>query len=134
MLPEVVRQERGIVVVADDRPREELAISLIAALRGRGWRVRRPTGWEDYDARLLLGLLIFGDLQTSSYPEGFVQIRIRFRARRRAVAVAATTTTATLLISPLITAVVAGVLVAGIAKVAIRTRRLLNSILPAEAR
>jgi hypothetical protein len=83
-LPPAVRQaERGVVVVPEDRPRSELAATLVEALRCRGIRAMTPSGWEDYDARLLLSGLVYGELQTSSHPEGFVQVRIRPRPRRR---------------------------------------------------
>ena len=92
-LPEAVRQVRGgIVVVPEDRPRSELAAALVSALRGRGVRALPSSGWEDYDARLLLSAFASGELQTSSHPEGFVQVRIRTRPRiRRLIAVVAMT-------------------------------------------
>ena len=71
----------GVVVVEEDRPRAELAAALVEALRGRGIRAIYPNGWEDYDARLLLSALVLGELQTSSHPEGYVQVRIRTRPR-----------------------------------------------------
>jgi hypothetical protein len=86
-LPTAVRRvSGGIVVVPEDRPRSELAAALIEALRRDGIRVMSPSGWEDYDARLLLSGLVYGELQTSSHPEGFVQVRIRVRPRRKRLA------------------------------------------------
>jgi hypothetical protein len=83
-LPQEVRRVRGgIVVVQEDRPRSALAAGLVSALRARGIRALPSSGWEDYDARLLLSAFTYGELQTSSHPEGFVQIRIRTRPRMR---------------------------------------------------
>jgi hypothetical protein len=42
-------------------------------------RVLQSTGWEDYDARVLTSPFVRGDLQTSSYPQGYVQLRILCR-------------------------------------------------------
>jgi hypothetical protein len=83
-LPDRVRRLRGgIVVVPEDRPRSELAAGLVSALRARGVRALPTNGWEDYDARLLLSTFMYGELQTSSHPEGFVQVRVRTRPRLR---------------------------------------------------
>ena len=76
----------GVVVVPEDRPRAEIAAGLVNALRNRGIRAICPDGWEDYDARLLLSPFAYGELQTSSHPEGYVQVRIRSRPRRRRAA------------------------------------------------
>jgi O-antigen biosynthesis protein len=106
-LPEGVRSvPGGIVVVPEDRPRSELAAALVSALRGRGIRALPSSGWEDYDARLLLSAFAYGELQTSSHPEGFVQVRIRTRPRRRRLAGAVTVTLAAALINPILGALV----------------------------
>ena len=124
----------GVVVVPEDRPRAEIAAALVNALRNRGIRAICPDGWEDYDARLLLSPFAYGELQTSSHPEGYVQVRIRFRPRRRAMMAAAATTIATLLISPVLAPIVAAGFAAGIAEGALRARRLPAGILPADGR
>jgi O-antigen biosynthesis protein len=134
-LPRPVRSLRGgVVVMPEDRPRAEIAGALINALRNRGIRALTPDGWEDYDARLLLSPFAYGELQTSSHPEGFVQVRIRFRPRRRALMVAGAATTATLLITPVLAPIVAAAFLGGVAHGAIRARRLPAGILPAQAR
>jgi O-antigen biosynthesis protein len=102
-LPEAVgRAQGGVVVVPEDRPRAQLAAALIGALRVRGIRSMPSSGWESYDARLLLSAFAYGDLQTSSHPEGYVQVRIRMRPRRRRLAGAVAVTIAAALISPLL--------------------------------
>ncbi|HEX6460176.1 MAG TPA: glycosyltransferase [Thermoleophilaceae bacterium] len=132
-LPPAVRRVRGgVVVVLEDRPRSELAEALIAALRLRGMRATCPSGWEDYDARLSLSPFAYGELQTSSHPEGYVQIRVRFRPRRRVAAAAVAATAAALLINVGL-AVVLVALLASVGRAAIRARQLPSRILPAEA-
>jgi len=133
-LPPPVRHLRGgVVVLPEDRPRHELAATLVEALRARGIRANYPSGWEDYDARLLLSPFAYGDLQTSSHPEGFVQVRIRFRPRRRALALIALGALVAAATSPALAAVPA-VIAAATAYGALRARRLPGTILPAEAR
>jgi hypothetical protein len=106
-LPQGIRRvPGGIVVVPEDRPRSELAAALVSTLRGRGIRTLPSSGWEDYDARLLLSAFAYGELQTSSHPEGFVQVRIRTRPRRRRLAGAVAVTIAGALISPVLGALV----------------------------
>ena len=95
-------------------------------------RAVHSSGWEDYDARLLLSPFAYGELQTSSHPEGFVQVRIRFRPRRRALATATAAAAAALLISPDLALVPVAVAL-GVAQGAIRSRRLPAQVLPAEA-
>ena len=114
--------------------RDDLAAGLVKVLRRRGIRTVYPRGWEDYDARLLLSPFASGELLTSSHPEGFVQVRVRFKPRRRAMMVGALATMAALLVSPVLSLVVASAFVGGIAEGAIRARRLPGLVLPADAR
>lgn len=119
-LPPVVDQVRGgIVVVAQDRPRAELVSALLAALRHRGIRTMAPSGWESCDAQLVLSPWVRGELQTSSHPEGFVQVRVKARPRRRMLAIAAVVATATTIVSP----VLAVVFVVPLASAVAGTRR-----------
>jgi hypothetical protein len=120
------------VVVPQDRPRAELAAELVDALRLEGVRAIHPSGWEDYDARLLLSAFSHGELQTSAHPEGFVQVRIRFRPRLRSIAAACGTACAgALLLAP---ALALGVVVvaASAGRGAVRARRLPARILAGE--
>ena len=106
-LPEGIRRVRGgIVVVPEDRPRSELAAALVSALRARGIRALPSSGWEDYDARLLLAAFAYGELQTSSHPEGFVQVRIRTRPRIRRLTVAVALIVAAASVTPVLGALV----------------------------
>ena len=128
-LPVPVRElPGGIVVARDDRPRAELAAALLDTLRRRGVRAVHPSGWEDYDARLLLSTFAFGDLQTSSHPEGFVQIRIRSRPRVGLLAVAVAAIAAGSVLAPPV-AVVLLLPVLSVAHGAVRARRLPGQIL-----
>jgi O-antigen biosynthesis protein len=122
-LPGAARRVGGVVVVPEDRPRADLAAALVGALRCRGIRATYPSGWEDYDARLLLSPLVYGDLQTSSHPEGFVQIRIRTRPRWPPLAVTlGAGLAATLLIPGLALLLLAPI--ASLTHGAVRARRL----------
>ena len=133
-LPAGVRRVRGgIVVVPEDRPRADLAAGLVSALRAHGIRALPSSGWEDYDARLVLSPFAYGELQTSSHPEGFVQIRVRFRPRRPALAAAAAGAAAAFLINPLL-ALVPIAIAGGVAQGMFRARRLPARILPREAK
>ncbi|MQA76385.1 MAG: glycosyltransferase [Solirubrobacterales bacterium] len=123
-LPTPVQRVRGgIVVVPEDRPRSELAAALVGTLRCRGIRAMHPSGWEDCDASLALSPLVRGELQTSSHPEGFVQIRIRPRPRPRLLAAGLVAGLVATAFSPVL-AVVFMLPAASLAQGAIRARRL----------
>jgi len=66
----------GVVLIREDRPRGQLVEDILALLRQAGAKVVPPTGWEEYDARLLLSVFLAGDLTTSSHPVGWVQVRL----------------------------------------------------------
>jgi hypothetical protein len=99
-LPPAVSLASGVVVLEEDRPRADLVAAVVNRLRRRGVRATQPSGWEDYDSRLLLSPLIHCDLQTSSHPEGFVQMRIRLRPRLLLAVLVATVAVAALVINP----------------------------------
>src|SRR5262249_37618943 len=102
-LPEAIRAvPGGIILLPEDRPRLELAAGMVSVLRARGIRALPSSGWEDYDARLLLSAFAYGELQTSSHPEGFVQVRIRMRPRIRRLTAGLVMTIAAALIDPLL--------------------------------
>lgn len=127
---QVQRLPGGVVVVLEDRPRGDLAASLVEALRHRGFPAQQPSGWEDYDARVYLSRMVYGELQTSSHPVGFVQVRIRTRPRVRALALAvAAVVPASIFVSPLFTLLLLPV-VASLIRGAIRARRLPMTVLP----
>jgi O-antigen biosynthesis protein len=133
-LPPAIKQvPGGVVVIPEDRPRSEIAATLVEAVRRRGIRVLYPTGWEDCDARLLLSTCVIGELQTSSHPEGFVQVRIRGRTRWQPVGLAVAATGSAFVVGPLM-ALLLLFPVASIARGAVRARRLPARILPADAR
>ena len=82
-LPLRVDEAAGVAVVEENGSgRAELAAAVVEELRGRGLRVLPANGWEDYDARVHVSPLAHADLQTSSYPEGYVQVRFRARPKR----------------------------------------------------
>ena len=131
-LPSRVRRLRnGGVVVADDRPRGELAEAAIDDLRRRGQRVMTSTGWDDFDARLLLSRTMFGDLQTSCHPVGWVQIRLRRRLRIRPLALAALVVAGVAAVaSPWLALIPAGVALTSLARAEWGARRLLAKTFP----
>jgi hypothetical protein len=132
-LPVVVGSRRdGVTVLFEDRPRAELADLLIGEVRRKGIRVLPSTGWDDYDARLLASALVVGDLQTSSHPEGFVQLRIRTRIRPvRLGVLVGVGATATLLSEPALALLIAAPSVGETVRGVVRLARLPARILPA---
>ena len=54
-----------------------LTRSILGHLPANGLRVRSPTRWEDYDARVLGSSRIAGEVVTSADPHGWVQLRVR---------------------------------------------------------
>jgi energy-coupling factor transporter ATP-binding protein EcfA2 len=75
------RAGRGVILLPADHPRADVASAIVGALRRTGMRVMPPTGWEDYDARLLGSTLVDAEVITSGYPLGAVQVRVRPRVR-----------------------------------------------------
>ncbi|MDP8901377.1 MAG: glycosyltransferase [Actinomycetota bacterium] len=83
-LPGPVRQLRGgVLLLPEDRPRADVAASLVANLRRAGFRMVTATGWEDFDVCLLAGPLLVGHLVTSAHPIGSIQLRVRRQLRRQ---------------------------------------------------
>jgi hypothetical protein len=105
---------------------------LVDHLRRGKARVLQSTGWDDYDARILRSPFVHGDLQTSSYPTGFVQLRIRCRLwwPRLAVVFAAALVAVALSIPALAIALV-GLAAAETLRGVISVNLLLHRILPA---
>jgi glycosyltransferase involved in cell wall biosynthesis len=133
-LPAAVKRVRGgIVVVPEDRPRSELAAALIDSMRRRGIRAMTPSGWEEHDAQLLLSNSVYGELQTSSHPEGFVQVRVKARAKRRVLAVGAAAAVGAVVLTPVLAVIPAGLAVS-YAWGTLRARRLPARILPTQKR
>jgi hypothetical protein len=125
----VQRTRRGVVVVPEDRPRAELAAELVSEMRRRRLRSITPSGWEDYDIRLLLSPFVYGDLQSSSHPAGFVQIKIRAGLRSRSVAIAVALGATATLISPELAALVVVPTLLAIIRGGVRARLLLPRVL-----
>jgi hypothetical protein len=72
----------GVVLLPDLGDRAGLAAQIVSELRRHGLRVLPTGGWEDYDARVVGSLLLYGELVTSAHPIGSVQIKVRRRFRR----------------------------------------------------
>ncbi len=78
--------ERGTLLTPYEGPRAEVAAAAVAVLLQSGQRVAPGTGWEDFDAQVVGGPFVVGELLTSSHPQGWVQLRVRRRLRWPAVA------------------------------------------------
>src|SRR5918995_81488 len=97
-----LRVRHGPLVMPEDRPRPDLAMAVISELRRSGVRVMPGSGWGDYGPRILASAFVYGDLQTSSHPTGFVQLRIRRRFRWVRLAMAAAVGVAVSVLSPVL--------------------------------
>jgi glycosyltransferase involved in cell wall biosynthesis len=88
-LPGPVQQlAHGVLLIPADRSRAQLASDLVGDLRRAGIPVIVPSGWEDHDASLVASWLVVGELVTTSYPVGCMQIRVRRKVRLMRLAVA----------------------------------------------
>lgn len=77
----------GGLLLGSDCPRAEVVAHMVAVLQRAGFRVVRGIGWEDYDARVVGSTFLVGEVISSSYPVGYVQLRVRRRLRRTSIAV-----------------------------------------------
>jgi O-antigen biosynthesis protein len=126
-LPDPVRRlPGGVLVLPEDRPRADLAATVVTELRRAGSRIISPSGWEDFDARLVTSTFVTGDLQTSSHPEGFVQLRIRPRLRRPVVIGALGAAAGLVLLSPALALAAVVLTAAEVGRGRLRCRRLLR--------
>jgi glycosyltransferase involved in cell wall biosynthesis len=95
MAEQLVHAPGAVMVISSQKPRHEIARSMLSALRAAGYEVTSTTGWEDHDGTVNGSILTEGELITSEHPPGTVQARVRTRLRRRrlagALAVAALT-------------------------------------------
>jgi O-antigen biosynthesis protein len=81
-LPAPVRDVgRGVLLLPADRPRSAMVDVLISVIRCTGLRVIPDEGWQDHDARIIASALVSGELVTSAFPEGCLQVRVRPRVR-----------------------------------------------------
>ena len=74
-------REGLVLVVPHSGPRPELVGAIAAHIRRSGVRAMASTGWDSFDVRVIGSTIVSGELLTSAYPEGWVQVRIRRRAR-----------------------------------------------------
>lgn len=72
---------RGVLLLPHVDGRYRLATQLIAFLNLAGLRTVPSTGWEDHDAQIIGSPFVYGELVTSSFPLGYVQLRVRRRLR-----------------------------------------------------
>jgi glycosyltransferase involved in cell wall biosynthesis len=69
------------VMVATPASRDEMMDKLVRYFRDARLKVVAPTGWEEYDSRVLVSALVAGEVVSSSHLPGSVQIAVRPRLR-----------------------------------------------------
>ena len=79
--PNVAFRDGRILVVPIPGPARSSSPPLPRTFVARGCAAIASTGWEAYDARVIGSTIVGGELATSAYPEGYVQVRIRRRPR-----------------------------------------------------
>ena len=79
--PTVAFRDGRILVVPHSGPRPELVAAVAAHIRRSGVPSIASTGWDAFDVRVIGSTIVGGELTTSVYPEGYVQVRIRRRPR-----------------------------------------------------
>jgi O-antigen biosynthesis protein len=131
-LPQVLPSDRKrVIVLREDRPRAQLAATFVAHLRQAKLRVQPSRGWDDYDARAVCSTFVFADLQTSSHPTGYVQVRVRVKLRRVRLAAAAAMTLIVLAAGgPALALVFAAVIVTETVRGAVAASLLLRRLVP----
>ena len=132
----VTRASGGVLLLPAVGSRAELAGGFVAELRRAGLRSIASTGWDPFDARLLGSTMLFGDLVTSSHPEGFVQVSVLRRLRGARVAEAGAVLGALAIVAPPLAVVFGLLVVADLGVGAWRTgpfvRRVLRRTIEAE--
>ena len=123
LLAPLTSPARGVLMLPADRPRSEVVHAVVAALRVRGMTVCTSTGWEDYDARLVGSFTVDGDLMSSSFPEGAVQLRVDPVVRSVRVVALVAVAAALAVVAPFAGAAVLAALVADLVRGWWRVRR-----------
>jgi glycosyltransferase involved in cell wall biosynthesis len=106
---------RGVLLVPDPRPRDQIVSVIVSELRRQGMRVESASVWERYDARIVDHLFVEGDLLTSSFPIGVTQVRVCRRLRYARLVFAATVLALIGLVNAWAAAIVAGIFAASVA-------------------
>jgi hypothetical protein len=108
------RAARGVVLLPIDGPRELVSATVVDVVRRAGLTAIGPTGWENWDARLLGSLLVAGVLVTSGHVEGTIQIRVQRRLRMVGITAASALVVLAAVIQPALGVAAAAVAVADI--------------------
>lgn len=116
----VTRAKGGVLLLPATRPRPEVAADILTVLRRSGLRLDTPTGWEDHDAMIRASFLVRGQIVTSSFPEGCIQLRVRRRVRWPLIAFVGAATAAS---APFSVALAALIAVAGAIDLAVGSWR-----------
>lgn len=112
----VGRAPRGTLLFPNNGSRTDLSDTVAASIRAGGTRTVSASEWDDHDAHLLASWLLRGELVTSGYPAGCVQLRVRRRLVAGRVALAAIASAALIAISPPAGAVALGVAAADVVR------------------
>jgi glycosyltransferase involved in cell wall biosynthesis len=100
----------GVLALPVDGPRERTAVVVAETLRRTGRRILPPSDWDQRDVGIVGSVLLFGDLVTSDFPAGVVQVRCRRRWRAGPSAGAAALLALAALTAPMLGLAVAAVL------------------------
>jgi glycosyltransferase involved in cell wall biosynthesis len=119
----------GTLLAPHEGPRAEVTAAAVAVLQMSGLRVAPGTGWENFDARVMGGPFVVGELLTSSHPQGWVQLRVRRRLRWRAVVAFLSLVCLVAAVDPLSVAVVVGAGLAEMGRELWRTRSAVHRVL-----
>jgi glycosyltransferase involved in cell wall biosynthesis len=106
----------GTLLLPLDGPRERTAAAVAEALRRTGLRIVPASDWDERDVGVVGSLLVLGELVTSGFPNGVVQLRVRRRPR---VGPAAGATAALLLaaaVAPGLVPLIVGLVTAEVAR------------------
>jgi glycosyltransferase involved in cell wall biosynthesis len=98
----------GTLLVPVDGPRERTAAAVAETLRRTGRRIVPPSDWDERDVGVVGSLVVLGEVVTSAFPNGVVQLRVRRRLRVGPAAGAAAAVLLAAVVAPGLVPVVAG--------------------------
>ncbi len=106
----------GTLFLPVDGPRERTAVVVAETLRRTGLRIVPPSDWDERDVGIIGSTLVLGELVTSEFPTGVVQLRVRRRLRVGPAAGAGAGLALVVLIAPGLVPVMVGFVVAEVAR------------------
>jgi glycosyltransferase involved in cell wall biosynthesis len=106
----------GTLLLPADGPRERTAVVVAETLRRTGRPIVPPSDWDERDVGIVGSTLVLGDLVTSQFPNGVVQLRVRRRLRGGPAAGAGAVVALAAVIAPGLVPVMVGVAAAEVAR------------------